>query len=148
MLFLEATGSLPAVGSLLLSSGPSAVPWFVVAVIVGIAIQTLSLRTTTHVEKEIFKLSPSITDSNSSSSISSVARSFSVKASRLHPCPNRILVRSFIMDSSSFAVLDVENSARIPFGHDRLSESDCVKGRSEHVSASAARPIIAEVRKT
>lgn len=68
---------------------PSAIPRFVVSVIVN-AVQLFSFRFLSHVSKEVYKYFPSVTDSYSTSTVVTINRRFRIRASLNHIGPTSI----------------------------------------------------------
>ncbi len=79
-----------AVVSLFSACGPAAVSWFVSGVIVRESIKSFTFWPLAHISKEIFKLSPSFANCNSSASIVIKSRIRFVGASGYHCGPRTI----------------------------------------------------------
>ena len=92
-------------------SCPTTITFFIISILIWIAIKAFSRRTLSHVSEEILELSPSRTDFYPATSIPMKFRGFRVGASRYHAGPNTINA------SLAFSVSSVRSS----FWHERLS---------------------------
>jgi hypothetical protein len=80
---------IAAVSVLLNVSGPSAIFWAVVSIIID-AIKALTCRPLSHVSKEVFKVFPALANLYSTASVVRPARHSWVSAPSEHACPNAI----------------------------------------------------------
>ena len=88
------SGVAARVSTLLSWCGPPAVPYFIVAIIVWVAVNTvLGGWAFTHVLKEVFKLQPTLANRDSSIHVIMCDAALRISGARLHICPATIRSR-------------------------------------------------------
>lgn len=115
---------------------PSAVVRFVVAIGIGVTVQTFAGRTQAHIFEEVFESIPSRIDLDSSSSVSSVVSCSWIQASRTHCRPRRVFGGS----SFSFVPMCGERTSETSTRRNESGASSCRRDDAHAIACTTTIP--------